>query len=62
MKTYVTEKNEHFDCDNILINMIKQNYIKPGDKFHFFGLYLMKKSIPEPDSERFIEGTQNFYL
>lgn len=32
--------------------MINNGYIKPGDKFHFFGLHVEKRDLPGFDKQK----------
>jgi len=40
--------------------MINQGKIKPGDKFHFFGLFLMKRDLPGFDKQEEINSEHYF--
>ena len=43
------DKEERFDCDKILYDLIERRCIRPGDKFHFSGLFLFKTGLPGHD-------------
>ena len=75
MAAYVTadqgqvDKEERFDCDKQLIELIERRLIRPGDKFHFFGLFLFKTGLPGHDKLQpvrtthfFLENRHNFHL
>jgi hypothetical protein len=67
MKCLVTEKSDlQFACDKYLIEMITSNQIKPGDKFHFQGLYMVNKSVDDTkqiDTEHFyLQNKHKYYL
>lgn len=38
-------KEERFDCDRILMDMIQNSHVRPGDKFHCYGLFLFKAGL-----------------
>eukprot|EP00347_Sterkiella_histriomuscorum_P005419 403356688 len=62
MKCPVSEKIENFDCDRTLIEMINNNILKCGDKFHFYGLYLMNRAIQEQADQEQAIKTEHHYL
>lgn len=43
-------KEERFDCDQILLSMIKDSSLKVGDKIRCFGLYLFSRPLPGHDA------------
>ena len=58
-----------WDCDKKLLKMINSGYIKPGDKFHFFGLHAEKRDLPGFDKLKpkfskhvFLQNTHLHYL
>ena len=68
MKCSVSDKQDKFDCDKKIIEMINNQQMKPGDKFHFQGLYLMNKSLPESldvplkTEHYYLQNKHNSYL
>jgi hypothetical protein len=38
-------KEDRFDCDRVLMEMIAHGHIRPGDKFHCYGLFLFKAGL-----------------
>jgi len=42
--------DERYDCDKLLLEMLKAGRIKCGDKFHFFGLFIISKGLPAHDA------------
>jgi len=47
MPAFVDPKQEKFDCDKSLAEQIQQQRLRVGQKYHFFGLYLMRRPLPE---------------
>ncbi|CDW89220.1 breast cancer type 2 susceptibility protein [Stylonychia lemnae] len=70
MKCIVSEKVENFQCDRMILEMINNGQLKPGDKFHFFGIYLMNRPILEPldqepevkSSHHYLQNKHNYHM
>ena len=62
MKCFVSEKLEQYHCDRLLIDMITSGQLKPGDKYHFQGLYLQQKPLPERHEQETALQSEHFYL
>ena len=54
-------KEERFDCDRILMEQIQNGHIRPGDKFHFYGLFLFKTGLIGFDKWKEIQ-TKHYFL
>ena len=44
------------------MDLIERRLIRPGDKFHFFGLFLFKTGLPGHDKYEPILGTPHYFL
>ena len=54
-------REERFDCDKILIDLIERGSIKAGDKFHFYGLFLFRVGLPGHNKQQQIK-TEHYFL
>ena len=65
----INDKEDRFDCDKQLMDLIERRCIRPGDKMHFYGLFLFLTGLPGHDklekietSHYFLQNCHNFHL
>jgi hypothetical protein len=57
----VDGSDERWDCDRILLKMIHEGKLRAGDKFHFYGLWLMHRTMPGFDKLKPLD-TEHYFL
>lgn len=69
MTAFINENEKRFNCDLELINLIENDQIRVGEKYHFFGLYMNnnelfgKDKIPRLNTEHhFLQNKHSYYL
>jgi hypothetical protein len=61
MTAFINENEKRFNCDSEIINMINNNQIQVGEKYHFFGIYLNNSELFGKDKIQRI-NTEHYFL